>query len=87
MSETVESKNRIRRLIKTFFNERDCVTMIRPLAKEKELQNLANMELEQLRPDFIEQIKTLKRKVLNKIKPKMLNGKRLNGQILASLAS
>lgn len=30
-SESVEQKNRIRRLLKSFFKERDCCTMIRPL--------------------------------------------------------
>jgi len=33
-SESVEQKNRIRRLLTSFFKERDCVTMIRPLTKE-----------------------------------------------------
>lgn len=36
-SEAVEQKNRIRRLLKSFFKERDCCTMIRPLTKEDEL--------------------------------------------------
>jgi hypothetical protein len=30
--------------------------MIRPLTKEEELQNLADMALESLRPEFVEQI-------------------------------
>jgi hypothetical protein len=33
-SDSVEQKNRIRRLMKSFFSERDCVTMIRPLTDE-----------------------------------------------------
>ena len=53
-SESVESKNRIRRLLKSFFKERDCCTMIRPLTKEDQLQNLAEMDLDQLRPEFVE---------------------------------
>lgn len=69
-SEMVESKNRIRRLLKSFFKERDCCTMIRPLTKEDQLQNLAEMDLEQLRPEFVEQVQTLRRKVINRIKPK-----------------
>lgn len=36
-SEQVEAKNRIRRLLKTFFQERDCCTMIRPLTNEEDL--------------------------------------------------
>jgi hypothetical protein len=35
VSDAVESKNRIRRLLKLFFKERDCCTMIRPLEDEK----------------------------------------------------
>jgi hypothetical protein len=33
-SDGVESKNRIRRLLKSFFKEKDCCTMIRPLTQE-----------------------------------------------------
>ena len=36
-SDGVESKNRIRRMLKSFFKERDCCTMIRPLTKEENL--------------------------------------------------
>lgn len=36
-SEAVEQKNRIRRLLKSFFKERDCCTMIRPLTQEDQL--------------------------------------------------
>lgn len=36
-SESSEQKNRIRRLLKTFFVDRDCCTMVRPLSNEKEL--------------------------------------------------
>ena len=33
-SESIDKKNRIRRLLKSFFKDRDCCTMIRPLTKE-----------------------------------------------------
>lgn len=36
-SDSVEQKNRIRRLLKSFFTDRDCVTMIRPLTNEDQL--------------------------------------------------
>ena len=36
-SDSVEQKNRIRRLMKSFFTDRDCVTMIRPLTNEARL--------------------------------------------------
>ena len=53
-SDSVESKNRIRRLMKQFFKDRDCCTMIRQLTNEENLQNLANMDLDELRADFVE---------------------------------
>ena len=84
-SEQIESKNRIRRMIQSFFKERDCFTMIRPLTDERSLQNLQNMELDQLRPDFVEQVLNLRKRVTGKVKIKMLNGKALNGFMLVSL--
>lgn len=39
-SEQIESKNKIRNVIKSMFKERDCCVMVRPLTKEDELQHL-----------------------------------------------
>ena len=36
-SDSTEQKNRIRRLLRNFFKERDCCTMIRPLTNEENL--------------------------------------------------
>jgi len=44
------------------------------------------MEMDQLRPEFFEQVIKLRRKILNRMKPKMLNGKILSGNMLAGLA-
>ena len=44
------------------------------------------MELSSLRPEFVEQIQQLRRKVINKIKPKQINGRKLNGEMLFNLA-
>lgn len=53
--------------------------MIRPLTNEEELQNLESMELEELRPEFVEQVFCLRNKVLRHIKPKAVNNLPLNG--------
>lgn len=42
--------------MKSFFKERDCCTMIRPLTNEDNLQNLVSLELDELRADFVEQV-------------------------------
>jgi hypothetical protein len=84
-SDSVEQKNRIRRLLKSFFTDRDCVTMIRPLTNEDQLQNLINIPMESLRPEFVDQVYSLRKKVLNRVKPKKINGKNLNGTMFWNL--
>jgi len=84
-SDSIEQKNRIRRLLKSFFPDRDCVTMIRPLTNEDKLQNLINIPIEELRGEFVDQMHVLRKKVLQRIRPKKLNGKNLNGTMLWNL--
>lgn len=84
-SEQVESKNKIRNVIKSMFKERDCCVMVRPLTNEGDLQHLTEKSLEELRPEFIDQVTQLRRKVLNRVKPKMMNGMKLNGQMIMDL--
>ncbi|CDW82930.1 guanylate-binding n-terminal domain containing protein [Stylonychia lemnae] len=85
-SEAIEQKNRIRRLLKHFFQERDCCTLIRPTEKEKDLQDLAKLKDSNLRKDFIEQMNRLKQKVMTKVKVKVMNGHQLNGPMIVELA-
>jgi hypothetical protein len=70
----VEQKNRIRRLLKHFFSERDCCTLIRPTEKEKDLQDLTKLRDSHLRKDFLDQMNRLKQKVMTKVKVKVMNG-------------
>ena len=60
--------------------------MIRPLTKEDQLQNLAEMPLDQLRPEFVEQVDSLRRRVIKRIKPKQMYGRKLNGDMLFNFA-
>ena len=80
-----EPKNKIRKLIKAYFKDRDCYTMVRPLTNENQLQNLEELPPEQLRPEFLEQIIGLRKKVLGRVKVKTLNGKPLNGEMYLNL--
>ena len=52
ISDVVEEKNRVRNLIKAYFPEKDCFVMVRPVEKEKDLQNLQNLPDYQLRKEF-----------------------------------
>ena len=84
-SDAVESKNKIRRLIGTYFKEKDCYTMVRPTEQEKDLQNVQSLGDKQLRPEFTNQMQILRNKVFKKIKPKQLNGRNLTGTMFVEL--
>jgi hypothetical protein len=55
------------------------------LTNEEDLQALDTKELDELRPEFVEQMLLLRKKIIGKIKPKMMNGKKLNGQMMFEL--
>ena len=82
----VEEKNRIRKIVKHFFKERDCCTLVRPMENEKDLQNLNDTEDSLIRPKFLEQLHELSTKVFRKVKPKKMNNQYLNGSMLIELA-
>ncbi len=80
-----DQKNKIRKLIKSYFKERDCHTLVRPLTGEELLQNLENIPFEQLRPEFVNSVCNLRKKVLGGVKPKSLKGKNLNGEMFVNI--
>ena len=85
VSDSIEEKNRVRNLIKTYFVEKDCFVMVRPVEKESDLQNLQNLPDENLRKEFLEQSKIFRNKVFKKTKPKTFNKKPLTGAMLVEL--
>ena len=52
-SDAIENKNRIRRMINSFFKDRDCFTMVRPTENERDLQKLQSMKDDDMRPEFV----------------------------------
>ena len=80
-----DPKNKIRKLIKSYFKDRDCFTMVRPLTNEHQLQSLEDLPPEKLRHEFLEQIIALRKKVLSRIKVKTMNGKALNSEMYLNL--
>lgn len=86
VSDSVEAKNRIRRLLTSFFKERDCFALIRPTESEKALQRLDEADESVFRPEFLELAGKLRRHIYRKAKVKMLNKTCLNGEMLAQLA-
>jgi hypothetical protein len=84
-SESIEEKNKVRKMIQTYFTERDCFSMVRPVEDEKDLQNLQTIEDSKIRREFLDQAETLRNKVSKKVKPKLFNNKFLNGSMLCEL--
>lgn len=59
MSDAIEAKNRIRRLISQFFQDRDCHTLVRPIEDETKLQHLDSLQESELREQFVQQMQSL----------------------------
>ena len=84
--EEINKKNEIRKIIKLFFRERDCYTLIRPIHDEKKLKIIDQIPQEELRPEFLSQMNSLVEKVFDNIRPKNINGGFMNGPMFLNLA-
>lgn len=59
--------------------------MIRPTEDEKDLQKLERLPDTALRAEFANQMRILRQKVFNRVRPKMLNGKAITGETFIEL--
>ena len=59
--------------------------MVRPLVQEDRLQSLEELEIECLRPEFIEQVMSLRKKVLQRMPVKRVLGHAIDGKTWAGL--
>ncbi len=84
-SQESDAKNKIRKLIRTYFKDRDCHTLVRPLMGEDQLQSLEKLPFDKLRPEFLDQVLSLRKKVLSKVKPKIFKAKYLNGEMFVNV--
>ena len=84
-TDTILEKNLIRKKIKSYFLERDCFPMVRPVENEKDLQNLMNLSEEEIRPEFVSQSNHLREMIYSTVKPKNFGGKILSGEMLIEL--
>lgn len=79
-------KNDVRNSIRRYFPQRDCVTMVRPVADEKQIKNMSNLAESDMRPEFVAQAASLRRKIIQMARPKQLCGTCVTGPLLARLA-
>ncbi len=78
-------KNEIRGKLSTFFKERDCITLVRPVGDEKSLREIDHLPYENLRPEFRSKVELLIKKVYSNIRPKTINSQPLTGEMFANL--
>lgn len=73
-------------MIKHFFKDRDCFTMVQPVETEDQLQQLDTLPDAQLRPEFVEQVAILRSRILKRVRCKRIKNKALDGEMLLELA-
>ena len=81
-------KNKVRNAINGLFpsSKRDCVCLVRPVTDEAQLQHLDTLPDEQLRPEFLERLTTLKALVHQMASPVQQDGMQMTGPLLAQLS-
>ncbi|KDO26951.1 hypothetical protein SPRG_07664 [Saprolegnia parasitica CBS 223.65] len=85
LTQAVMERNRVRHMMTSFFKDRECHTMVRPVYDESQLQQVDKIPITDLRPEFQEQLAKVKASIFNNLSPKMLNNKPLNGSMFAGL--
>ena len=75
-SNEIREKNRIRSLIKSYFQKRECFTLIRPIDDDYKLQKLDNAYLKH---EYKEQFANFKELILNISAPKSVGTSILSG--------
>ena len=74
-------------MLKHFFKDRDCFTLVRPVETEEHLQSLLYLPDSSFRTEFLDQASALRHKILKKVRSKKIKGRSLNGEMLLELAS
>ncbi|KAK3240117.1 hypothetical protein CYMTET_50016 [Cymbomonas tetramitiformis] len=85
-SESVVAKNEVRRSICSLFPRRRCVTLVRPVHDETQLQQLGQLDPDLLRPEFTKGMDDLMENIFQLAGPKIQGGIMLTGPLLAGIA-
>jgi hypothetical protein len=92
-SSDAQSRNRIRRVLTSYFRERDCFTLVRPLEDESQLQRVDALPESALRSEFRLQLQHLRARILGSaadsgglLRPKTMHGQCVTGRMLGGLA-
>jgi hypothetical protein len=85
-SDEALEKNRIRDTIRSFFTDRECFTLLRPVHKESEIAHIEDLAYSDLRPEFQNEMNLAVKKILYKCKGKKVSGVTLTGQMFLDLS-
>lgn len=80
------ARNKVRKAVREYFPHRHCVTLVRPVEDEEDLQTLDQLPRDRLRGEFTSGVSALRSFLLNQARPKELNGKSVTGAMLIRLA-
>ena len=84
--EAEAERNHVRACLTSFFQKRDCTTLVRPLEDEQKLQTIDNENFDSLRPEFKKGMEDMRKRLLSTLPKKTVRGKSLTGPMLATLA-
>lgn len=85
ISDGINQKNRIRKIIKDFFRDRDCICLVRPSEEENILQDLMRTEDALLKSDFLDGVQTMRNLINSKMTPKYVNNVAVTGSMFLSV--
>ena len=87
VQKSIDEKNQLRKMLRKLFTHRDCATLMRPCVEESQLQSLDVLGDAALRPEFLQQMQALRRKILMDAPPKLaLENRPISGRGLVQLA-
>ena len=86
VSEESMRKNTIRTAITSFFRDRDCFCLIKPVNEEERLAHIEDLAYTDLRSEFRGQMEHLVKRVFTKASPKTVKGIPITGAMYLSMA-
>jgi len=78
-------KGESRGLLRSYFSRRSLVPFVRPVSDEDKLRALNTLPLQDLRPEFVEQLDRLAELLRGVAQPKTIGGRAASGPVLAHL--
>jgi hypothetical protein len=82
---TSEDSRKIKKSILNFFKDRECVTLVRPIGDESELQKMNNIPDHYLRKEFVEGVNNLRNLIMRNAGPKTYEGEIITGPAITSM--